>query len=286
MQTRYGSDAAEIFSAFVLNRQARMLSSKNNYRYGKAFALALWLCVSAMSVFAQTEELTSVFEDANRLYLEQKYDAAASRYQSIISNGYVNGEVYFNLGNAYYKMGKIPHAVLNYERARKFIPNDDDLNVNLQLVNLQLTDKIEPIPELFIYRWAESLLTIFDLRTMLWLMYALFLLALGSFSWFLFAESYEQRRYSLMGGMLCTVLLVFGIGNFLVQSYRESNTQFAVVMTDVANIKSAPDKKGNDLFVIHRGLKVQVLDNVNQWQKIRLADGKVGWIPEHEIESI
>ncbi len=252
----------------------------------KLVTILLYLCASVVSVSAQTEELSSVFEDANRLYLEQKYDAAVSRYQSIIKNGYVNGEVYFNLGNAYYKLGKLQQSVLNYERARKFIPNDDDLNFNLQFVNVQLTDKIEAIPELFIYRWAESLLTVFTLDTMLWMMYALFLLTLGSFSYFLFAGTYERRRYSLMSGIICLVLLLLGTGNFLVQSYRESNTEFAIVMNDVSNIKSAPDSKGNDLFVIHRGLKVQVLDNVNKWFKIRLADGKVGWIPEKEIESI
>lgn len=248
--------------------------------------IVLSLSASVVFSYAQTEELTSVFDDANRLYLEQKYDAAVARYESIVANGFENGEVYFNLGNAYYKMGKLQHAVLNYERARKYIPNDDDLMVNLQLVNLQLTDKIEAIPELFIYRWAESLLTLFSLETMIWMMYLFFLLALISFSLFLFAETYEQRRYSLMSGIICSVLLVIGIANFSIQSYRESNTEFAVVMTDVANIKSAPDSKGNDLFVIHRGLKVQVLDNVNKWYKIRLADGKVGWIPEKEIESI
>lgn len=252
----------------------------------KLVTILLYLCASVVSVSAQTEELSSVFEDANRLYLEQKYDAAVSRYESIIKNGYVNGEVYFNLGNAYYKLGKLQQAVLNYERSRKFIPNDDDVNFNLQFVNVQLTDKIEAIPELFIYRWAESLLTFFTLDTMLWMMYALFLLTLGSFSYFLFARTYERRRYSLMSGIICLVLLLLGTGNFLVQAYREANTEFAVVMNDVSNIKSAPDSKGNDLFVIHRGLKVQVLDNVNKWYKIRLADGKVGWIPEKEIESI
>jgi tetratricopeptide (TPR) repeat protein len=248
--------------------------------------ICIYVLFAAATVLAQTEELSSVFEDANRLYLEQKYDAAITRYESIVKNGYENGEVYFNLGNAYYKSGKLQHAVLNYERARKFIPNDEDLAFNLQLVNIQLTDKIEAIPELFIYRWAESLLTVFTLDTMLWLMYTFFLLTLGSFTYYLFAETYEQRRYSLMSGMTCSVLLIFGIANFVVQSYRESNTEFAVVMTDIANIKSAPDSKGNDLFVIHRGLKVQVLDNVNKWYKIRLADGKVGWIPEKEIEAI
>ncbi|NUN70302.1 MAG: SH3 domain-containing protein [Bacteroidetes bacterium] len=235
---------------------------------------------------AQTEELASVFEDANRLYLEQKYDAAAARYESIIANGYENGEVYFNLGNAYYKMGKLQNAVLNYERARRFIPEDDDLMVNLQLVNLQLTDKIEALPDLFIYRWADALLTLFSLETMLRMMYILFLLTLAAFSYFLFAESVERRRAALMTGLICTLLLFIGGANFLIQSYRQSASEFAVVMTDVANVKSAPDRKGNDLFVIHRGLKVQLLDNVNQWYKIRLADGKVGWIPQNDIEAI
>ncbi len=241
---------------------------------------------STIILSAQTEELTSVFEEANRLYLEQKYDAAISRYESVIKNGYESGEVYFNLGNAYFKSGKLQHAILNFERAKKIIPNDDDVNFNLQLANVQLIDKVESIPDLFIYQWFNSLLSVFTLETMIWLIYILFLGVLGSFSVFLFARKYEHKRYSLMSGMILSFLLVVGIANFLIQSYRQSNSTFAIVMTDVANIKSAPDSKGNDLFVIHRGLKVQLLDSVNKWSKIRLADGKVGWIPEGEVESI
>lgn len=246
----------------------------------------LILCSSIITIHAQTDELKSVFEEANRLYLEQKYDAAIFRYESVIKNGFESGEVYFNLGNAYYKSGKIQYAILNYERAKRIIPNDEDINFNIQLANLQLIDKVEPIPELFIYRWANSLLTIFSLQAMVWMIYGLFLAALTSFSVFLFTRSYESKRYSLMGGMIFSFFLFVGIANFLVQSYRESSSEFAIVMTDVANIKSAPDSKGNDLFVIHRGIKVQVLDSVNKWNKIRLPDGKVGWIPEQEITTI
>jgi len=246
----------------------------------------LLLYVSVVMLSAQTEELSSVFEDANRLYLAQKYDAAISRYESVINNGYESGEVYFNLGNAYFKSGKLQYAILNYERAKKIIPNDDDVEFNLQLARVQLVDKVESIPELFIYRWIDSILSAFSLHTMVWMIYFLFLAVLGLFSVFLFTRTVESKRYSLMSAMFLTFFLVIGIANFLIQSYRQSNSEFAIVMTDVANIKSAPDSNGNDLFVIHRGIKVQVLDSVNKWSKIRLVDGKVGWIPEKEVETI
>ncbi len=244
------------------------------------------VCCVVFASFAQNDELTSIFDDANKLYLEQKYTAAITKYESVIKNGYENGELYFNLGNAYYKSGKIQNAILNYERAKRFMPNDEDVQFNLALANAHLIDKVEAIPELFVYEWADYFLTIVSLETMVTMMYILFILTLASFSIFLFARTYEQKRYSLLIGMVLALFLVIGVANFTIQSYRESNTEFAIVMTDVANIKSAPDRSGNDLFVIHRGLKVQVLDSVNRWKKIRLVDGKVGWIPEAEVEAI
>ncbi|MBW7887172.1 MAG: SH3 domain-containing protein [Bacteroidetes bacterium] len=249
------------------------------------YFLALVFGLGAV-VSAQRAELNSVFEDANKLYLAQKYDAAISQYQSILKNGYESGAVYFNLGNAYYKSGNIPAAILNYERAKKFLSGDEDLKVNLQLANMKVIDKIEPIPELPFYQWANSLLTIFSVKTMLWLMYALYIVLLASFTFFLFAKSYAAKRFSFFAGMFFSLLLFFGIVNYFIQSYREANTEFAVIMSDVANIKSAPDSKGNDLFILHGGIKVQVLDGVNKWRKIKLADGKVGWIPDTEIEII
>ena len=246
------------------------------------------LMVFMLGVYAhaQVQELNSVFDDANKLYLEQKYDAAINHYESILKSGYENGELYFNLGNAYYKSGKIQNAMLNYERAKKFMPNDEDLQFNMHLVELQLIDKVDPIPELFFYQWMNKFANLLPQKTIVILMYLLFLLTLGLFSFFLFAKTYEQKRYTLLAGMFTAVLLVFGVANFFIQSYQQSKSVFAIVMADVSNIKSAPDKKGNDLFVIHKGLKIQVLDNVNQWTKIRLADGKVGWIPQTEVETI
>ena len=206
--------------------------------------------------------------------------------EKILQSGFESGELYFNLGNAYYKSGSIQKAILNYERARQLLPRDEDVQFNLQLANLQVVDKIDAVPRLFVFRWADSMLALFSLSTMGWIVYSFFLLTLAAFGTFLYARTYTQKRLSMFGGLVFSAALILTMIGYGVQSYKESNTEFAIVMSDVANIKAAPDSKGNDLFVLHKGLRVQVLDSVNHWRKIRLADGKVGWIPEDDCESI
>ncbi|MGA7160041.1 MAG: tetratricopeptide repeat protein [Bacteroidota bacterium] len=233
-----------------------------------------------------SDEATQTFEQANQLYLQAKYPDAIAQYEKIVHSGFESGELYFNLGNAYYKNGNIQKAILNYERAKQLLPRDEDVQFNLQLANLQVVDKIDAVPRLFIYRWIDTMLSLFSLSTMGWIVYSLFILTLAAFAFFLYAQSYAQKRISLFGGLVFSAALILTMIGFGVQSYKESNTEFAIVMSDVANIKSAPDSKGNDLFVLHKGLRVQVLDSVNHWRKIRLADGKIGWIPEADCESI
>ncbi len=245
-------------------------------------SLILFLLFSSTTLFAQPKQL---FEQANELYKQQKYEEAIQKYEEILKSGYESGELYFNLGNAYYKAGKIQYAVLNYERAKKFL-HDDDVQFNLELVNSQLIDKIEPVPRLFISKWIDSLLTLFSLQTLGWILYSLFLLTLAAFSLFLFIRSYEKRRIALMSGFIGSGLVVIFLIIFLSQSYKEANTQYAIVVAEISNIKSAPDTKGNDLFILHKGTKMEILDKVDVWQKIRIADGKVGWIKMNECEII
>ena len=232
------------------------------------------------------DEAAQTFEQANQLYLQAKYPDAITQYEKIVQSGFESGALYFNLGNAYYKSGNIQKAILNYERARQFLPRDEDVQFNLQLANLQVVDKIDAVPRLFVYRWADTMLALFSLLTMGWIVYSFFILTLAAFAIFLFARTYTQKRLSMFGGLVFSTALILTMIGYGVQAYKESNTEFAIVMSDVANIKAAPDSKGNDLFVLHKGLRVQVLDSVNHWRKIRLADGKVGWIPEDDCESI
>ena len=235
---------------------------------------------------SSADEAAQRFEQANQLYLQAKYPDAVAQYEKIVQSGFESGELYFNLGNAYYKSGNIQKAILNYERARQLLPRDEDVQFNLQLANLQVVDKIDAVPRLFVYRWADSMLALFSLSTMGWIVYSFFILTLAAFAFFLYARTYPQKRLSMFAGLVFSTALILTMIGYGVQSYKETNTEFAIVMSDVANIKAAPDSKGTDLFVLHKGLRVQVLDSVNHWRKIRLADGKVGWIPEEDCESI
>jgi len=252
---------------------------------GKA-ALQLWVVILFSTIPLLADEASQAFEEGNRLYLQAKYAEAIAQYEKVSASGNESGELYFNLGNAYYKIEKIQKAIVNYERAKLLLPGDEDIQFNLQLANLQVTDKIDAVPKLFVYRWFDALIAMFSITTMGWIVYTFFLLTLAAFAYFLFAPSYLQKRVSMFIGFVFSAALILTMIGFGVQSYKESNTEFAIVMSDVTNIKSAPDSKGNDLFVLHKGLKLQVLDSVNHWRKIRLADGKVGWIPEADCEVI
>ncbi len=246
-------------------------------------AVCVWLCGGTV---ARAQDARAMFDEGNKLYLQQHYPEAIASYEAVLKGGLESGELQFNLGNAYFKSSRLADAILAFERARTLMPNDEDVAFNLAYANLRVVDKIDPVPQLFLYRWADSLLLLFPPSVQLWLIYCSFLATLASFGYLLFARTFTARRTALLFGMLTAAWLVISAVFYGINSYRSSATVYAIVMSDVSNIKSAPDKKGGDAFVLHTGVKVQVLDSVNGWKKIRLADGKIGWIQEQECETI
>jgi tetratricopeptide (TPR) repeat protein len=234
--------------------------------------------------FAQEE--TMLFEQANQLYRNSDYKNAAAGYEQIVKNGYENAPLYYNLGNAYFKMQNIPAAILNFERAKKLAPTDEDINYNLRLANLRVIDKVEPLPRLFFINWLHSFLNLFSATgwaitgiIMLWIA-----VLLGAV--FLTAGRILIQRLSFFIGilmMLCTVLAFIGMYQ---QLHITEGTQYGIVFTQSVAIKSAPDAQSTDLFVLHEGVKVEFLDTVGDWRKVRLADGKIGWLPLEHMQII
>ncbi len=246
--------------------------------------LVLCCLLLASQAFAQEESVQ--FERANELYRKGDYREAAQAYEQIITNGYESAALYYNLGNAYFKLQNYPGAILEYERARRLAPHDDDILYNLRLVNLRVVDKIEPIPQLFLLEWWRALLNLSSSGG--WAMAAIVSIWIAAFcgAVIILIRSVIARRIAFLLAALSIALCVFS-GVAAYQRLREeTGSSSAIVFALSVPVKSAPDDQSTDLFVLHEGVKVEFLDSVGEWQKIRLADGKVGWLLSSSVRVI
>lgn len=232
------------------------------------------------------DEVHHQFEQANQFYRTGDYKNAVELYEKIIAHGYETPDLYFNLGNAYYKLDNLPASILNYERAKKLSPLDEDINFNLKLVNLKVVDKIEPLPQLFFVEWWISIKNIFSADK--WGMLGIGSLWLSIFLWVFFRISRKSiiRRLTFFIGSFFILLSILAVFLSYQQYQNESTHNFAIVFSPSVAVKSSPDERGTDLFILHEGVKIEIMDAVGNWKKFKLADGKVGWIPEEAIEII
>lgn len=242
----------------------------------------LTLCAGVL----HAQEADVNFTSANEHYRAGRYAEAVRVYEQILSNGYESPALYYNLGNAFYKSGNIPAAILNYERAARLAPGDEDILHNLALANVRIVDKIDPIPRLFLLDWWEGLLGLASASG--WgvaAIVALWTAALLLAAFRLVRGPLAQRLLLMSGiGVLLFSLLAFSAGG--IQGGREISESSAILFAPSAAVKSAPDAQSTDLFVIHEGVKVDLLDSVGGWRKVRLADGKVGWLPMADLRVI
>jgi len=226
------------------------------------------------------------FDQANTLYRNGKFQEAATLYEQIIKNGYESPELYFNLGNSAFKLNNIPGAILAYERARRLAPHDEDIAYNLRLANLRIVDKIEPIPQLFLLEWWRGFLSFFTADR--WAMLAIILFwgmaILGGVV--VMSRSFAVRRVAGLVSGLCFVLGALAIVSEFQRDRIEHSDAMAIVTSPSVSVKSAPDAASTDLFVLHEGLKVEIMDGLGEWKKVRLADGKVGWLADKSVEGI
>lgn len=234
----------------------------------------------------RAQEADVNFTSANEHYRAGRYPEAVHVYEQILSNGYESPALYYNLGNAFYKSGNIPAAILNYERAARLAPGDEDILHNLALANVRIVDKIDPIPRLFLLDWWEGLLGLasasgWGVAAIVALWTAAFLLAA-----FRLARGPLAQRLLLVSGIGALLFSLLGFTAGGIQGERETSESSAILFAASAAVKSAPEAQSTDLFVIHEGVKVDLLDSVGGWRKIRLADGKVGWLPMADLRVI
>ena len=245
----------------------------------------LMLCLMLFSA-SYAESYQQLMQRANTAYQQQQYAEAVALYQQIADAGNEGSVLYYNLGNAYYKTDDLSHALLWYERALRLDPRNEDIKHNIAFVNRQLVDRIEVLPELFITRWWNALSK--SLTSNTWAILSIIFCALMFLSvvLLLVARRPWLRSLGLATTVLCLLLTVFSIIFAHKEAVRYEKFPEAIVMQPVLNAKSTPNATGNDLFVIHEGLKVGVTDRLNDWLEIKLPNGEKGWVPAQGVEVI
>lgn len=228
----------------------------------------------------------SVFTRANIAYSENDFDRAIPLYKSIIDNGYESAELYFNLGNAWYRSRNYPRAILNYERALLLDPMNENILHNLEKARLYNVDKIDEIPEIIIQRGIKQVVGM--LRSNTWAIFsmALFIAGLILLMVYFMSLKIQLKRIGFYTGVILLIFSLLSFGLAAKAKKMQLESKGAIVLTPSVTVKGSPAIGGTDLFIIHEGTKVFIQDSINDWYEIKLSDGKQGWLPQADIEVI
>jgi tetratricopeptide (TPR) repeat protein len=227
-----------------------------------------------------------IFQKANQLYSEGIYDEAVDLYYSILASGYHSASIYYNLGNAYYRSGKIPNAILNYERALLLAPGDEDIRFNLDLAREQIRDRIEVVPDFFINRWWKGARDILNFRSWAIISAGTFITTLIYLTVFLLVSKLFLKKLFFWCAVSLFLISVISFTVGLDQRNYVKNHSSAIIFSPVVSVKSSPDINSADLFVLHEGTKVSVEDSIGDWRAVRLSDGNKGWLHKDGLEMI
>lgn len=248
---------------------------------GMAVVVALLALSLATSVSAQTKQ------EADSLYAKERYEAAAAVYQKVIDKYGVAPELFYNLGNCYYKLDETAKAILNYERAQLLDPSDSDIKANLALARAKTTDKVTPASEMFFVSWWRGLANMMKISDWMVVAFTAFVLMLVGILVYAFMSVVRYRKIGAYGALACLAISVVANLSALSQYMTVIHRDYAIVMTPAVTVKSSPSGSSTDLFVIHEGSKVEVLDSsMKEWREVKLEEGKVGWVRVTDLEVI
>lgn len=248
-------------------------------------SLIILLLASPVFLYAGSAQ-QELIARGDSAYDSKNYLDAAALYQQVLDQGYESAALYYNLGNAFFNLNRLPEAILFYERARILSPRDPDIIFNLNIANSMIPDKIEAVPEIFYVGWWKSLRDGFNLHTWALICLIVFTMVMACAAFFILSQSLLLRKLAFWFGI---ALIMAGIAVFSI-AYSKHEIQSkhleAIVFDPTITVKSSPNKLGKDLFVIHEGTKVFILEEINDWANIRIASGSTGWMPLSSIKRI
>jgi hypothetical protein len=236
---------------------------------------------------ANVNQQDSLWNAGVECYANDDFGGALECFKALEEQGYVSAELYYNMGNAYFKMsGYIAYSVLYYEKALKLDPSYKDAKANLEFVHQFTLDKIEKVPEFVLVTWFKTLRATLTSDGWAWVALGLLIVVAALVLVFRFGRVMAIRKTSFIFAIVFTVCFIFSV-IFSFGSRREIlREDGAIVVNPVSSVKSSPNTSGKSLFIIHEGTKVHVLEELGQWVKVELSDGRQGWVVKRDIEII
>jgi len=248
----------------------------------KEIILIFLLSISNLFGFNNVD---SLFSYSNNLYSENKFEEALDGYLSILDQSISNGILYYNTGNCYYRLNNLGYARLYYEKAKLYNPTDRDILHNIDLVKAQLIDDIQSVPVFFITKIINDIKIKFSPSQWAYItilvLYLILFLCLVLF----FSKSLESRTSSLKTLFFIVpifLLIIF----FLIYSNVDKKYNDAVLVSPNAYVKTAPSNDADDYFIIHEGVKFELIDKLDDWSRILLSDGKDGWVNNNHFKVV
>lgn len=247
----------------------------------------IYILVLVLSVGAPAQEQPmTLFDKATKAYNEGNYEAAAENYEAILAQGSHSAEVYFNLGNAYYKMNRVGPSIYNYEKALLLAPEDAEIKNNLVFARNMTLDNFTTLEEPVVSRVLRGIPAYYSADR--WAVISLVFIALfvAAFIAFRFLYTPFAKRMTFIASMLFLLLGLTSIFLAYQQQKAYNEDQPAIIMAEVVRVKSEPNARGQLSFELHEGTKVEVTESLDDWRKIRVSNGNTGWIPASDLRLI
>ena len=236
------------------------------------------------ALFASQEQ--DLFEEGNKFYSDGNYNKAIEKYEALLETGFHSPEVYFNLGNSNYKLNNIAPSIYYYEKALMLSPNDKEIQNNLAFAQNMTIDAIETIPELGISKFFEKLINVFNTDIWAILCVIFLLLFVIFFITYYFTSSTGKKRFTFVASSVAAVLTLISFSFAFQKQALDIKDNPAIIFVQESRVKTDPNQFSEELFRLHEGTKVQIIDTINNWSEILLADGKTGWIISKDIKAL
>lgn len=253
----------------------------------KKIHFILMFLMGSLCLNAQTDNIRVAKLEADSAYINNDFANAVNLYESLLKNEGESSDIYYNLGNSYYKMNNIAKAILNYERALLLNPGNGDIRFNLELARSKTIDKVTPPSEMFFVTWTQVLINSMSEKGWAQTGIFTFILTLLMLSLFIFSKRIVWKKIGFISAICFFVVCI--LSNIFASEQKAEllNRDSAIIIAPSVTVKSTPNQSGTDLFILHEGRKVMIKDNtMKEWKEIKLEDGNVGWVPTSVIEII